>query len=258
MTAFDPAFTGTFAYLEGALRVADAPDEGVPGTELLKGSFLHRALDVFGAGYPRSPRRPLASYWSLWYFGSFLVPAAVASLRLRRRLPVELQRVRVVLAEEPGSVPEVLLPGAGAGWKSGPAGGAPGRADDSGQASQLLHALVGGHLEPLVSSLAGHAGLARRLLWGNAAHYLEWTLTELAAEGGEGGAEAREARALLDAPRWPDGRRNPLAGAVRYVEEDGERVRRRKVCCLRNRVTGVEGCGSLCPLASVRCAAAVG
>lgn len=245
MTAFDAAFTGTFAYLEGRFGVSEDPSVGVSGSELRREAFLDRVLEVFEGGYPEAPRRPLASYWSLWYFGGVVVPTTVASLRLRRRLPVELDRVRLVVDETPGAVPGVWLPDEGV-------------ERDGEDVAEALDGLVRGHLEPVVSALADHFGVARRLLWGNVAHYLEWALGELEREGGQGSAEAREARVLMGEPRWPDGWPNPLAGAVRYVAEDGERVRRRKVCCLRNRVPGVEGCGSLCPLESVRCAGAVG
>jgi len=88
---------------------------------------------------------------------------------------------------------------------------------------------VSTHLTPLVDTLARQSGLSRKVFWGNAAHYLEWIVRQLPGQN-------------------PDfALPTPMTDAIRYVEEDGLRVRRRKVCCLRDRIPGIEDCGSLCP-----------
>ncbi|MDZ4368703.1 MAG: (2Fe-2S)-binding protein, partial [Afipia sp.] len=46
----------------------------------------------------------------------------------------------------------------------------------------------------------------------------------------------------------PSSQRNPMFEAVRYPVEQGEPVRRRKLCCLRYLLAGVDDCGSLCPM----------
>ena len=89
--------------------------------------------------------------------------------------------------------------------------------------------LVSKHLTPLIETLASQAGLSKKVFWGNAAHYLEWIVRQLPGKN-----------PVFDLPA-------PMTDAIRYIEEDGLRVRRRKVCCLRDRIPGIEDCGSLCP-----------
>ncbi|MNF01404.1 hypothetical protein D3C80_2003890 [compost metagenome] len=82
--------------------------------------------------------------------------------------------------------------------------------------------------------MAAWSGLSQKVLWGNAAHYLEWIIKQFP------GGSTRFALPV------------PMMDAIRYVEEDGACVRRRKICCLRDRVPGVEYCGSLCPDRKIR------
>jgi ferric iron reductase protein FhuF len=43
-----------------------------------------------------------------------------------------------------------------------------------------------------------------------------------------------------------------LCGSVRRVEEDGQMIQRRKLCCLRYMLPGVASCGNRCALPSQR------
>ncbi len=106
-------------------------------------------------------------------------------------------------------------------------------------------------LTPVVAALAGAgSGVSARVLWGNAAHYLEWLPCWLLSEGMVSATRAQTVLTMLDRPVFPGGQRNPVAGAIHYgglprLPDN----RRRKVCCLRNRLDSadVAGCGSLCP-----------
>ncbi|MFN3502584.1 MAG: IucA/IucC family C-terminal-domain containing protein [Allorhizobium sp.] len=71
--------------------------------------------------------------------------------------------------------------------------------------------LVSTHLTPLVDALARGSGLSRKVFWGNAAHYLEWIVRQLSGKNPDFNLPAR------------------LTDAIRYVEENRQRVRRRKV-----------------------------
>ncbi|MDZ7780608.1 MAG: siderophore-iron reductase FhuF [Gemmatimonadota bacterium] len=119
--------------------------------------------------------------------------------------------------------------------------------------SSWFDPLIMRHVAPVVEILSARYRVGRGLLWGNAAHYMEWALAELEARPDAVAEDARRARGeLLDRREWPGLGRNPLHGAIRYVSDGEAEIRRRRVCCLRHLLPGVAGCGSLCPLAHVR------
>lgn len=241
----EDALVGPFCYLRGRFRVVDRAEEGVPGTFLRDRAFLDDALARFAAGFPEADPRAVASYWSLWYFNGLIVPTVAVTLRLERTLPVSLDRVRLLVDEASGTVPAIRLPDPGM--------------DGIGEMPfEPFRGLIRHHLAPLVAAVSHQWRLAPRLLWANAAHYLEWTLAELARDEEEPSEAVDMSRRLVSAERWPDGWTNPMAGAIRYVDEGGGCVRRRRVCCLRHRIPSVEGCGALCPLKKVRAGIAVG
>ncbi len=106
--------------------------------------------------------------------------------------------------------------------------------------TELFVAMMEGHLAPLIAALAGHAGLAPKLLWSNVAGYFEWIVQEMHRRRHEPALAARvaaidEAVAFFERPTLPSGARNPLLKAVRYVEEGGDGwCAGRRICCLRN------------------------
>ena len=112
--------------------------------------------------------------------------------------------------------------------------------------------LFSGHVEPLIHHFAARFDVSQRLLWTNAAAIFEWTLQQVEEAGMPSPAALEEGRALLRQRNGGNGRPNPLCGAVRYPLEQGLPVRRRKICCLRYLLPGVEDCGSLCPLPQIR------
>lgn len=229
-----PSFTSRFpealAWYRDKLVLPSGGREVVSGRDLLAGA-ADRLMARFAMLYPDSDRRALVSMWSQWHFGALVIPATAAILLCDRDLPLELDQVAIV-PQDVGLTSAIVIPDEG-----GP------RVDRSDPFARLFD----GHVAPLIANFAAQFRVSPRLLWANAAAIFEWTLQQLPAELVDAQALAA-ARRRLERPLEPDGRRNPMFEAVRYPVEQGEPVRRRKLCCLRYLLAGVADCGSLCPL----------
>lgn len=231
-------FTDDLSHCRGMLVPPGDDRPFAPAAELLSTDRLDDVLDRFGDEHGSADRRAVASLWSQWYFGTLLPPSMAASLLLGRVLPLGIDEVDVLLEEETGQPVAFRLPHGG-------------RADPDAAPFRRFGGLLRRHLSPLVEVLAPHAGLSPDTVWTNAARYVQWTLDTLARREQRPGAAAA-ARRLLEAETSPDGRENPLHDTIRYVEEEGSRVARRRVCCLQYLIPDLGGCGDLCPLPGVR------
>lgn len=229
------ALTGDLARFCDRLVASDDGRASVAAEKLLRPDAFDRIVEPFAARYPDTDRRAVVSFWSQWYFSALIVPSVATNLLLDRRLPLAIDELALIVDGDEHRPAGFRLPGAG-----------PPLDPDAGP-FERFRPLVRGHLAPLVEMIAGHVGLAPRLLWSNAGSYFDWIVGRLEA-GEDGERVAAPGRQLLRTRTWPDGRENPLFEPVRVVEgEDGE-VRQRKICCLRYLLPGVEGCGVLCPL----------
>lgn len=232
--ALDGVFTGVLGYARDGLRFSGGPRSGTSVRTLLDGPGLDALLTAFGREHEPADRRAVVSYWSLWYFGGLLVPAVAATVALGEELPLGVDDVTARLDPSAGKVVGFELPAV------------------RHRGGMSFDPLVVEHLHPVVEHLAGRYSVGRRLLWVNAAHYIEWTLSELATRPHLAHAAGRARDLLLDRHEWPELGRNPLHGAIRYMDEDGRIARRRHVCCLRHMLPSVAGCGDLCPLERIR------
>ncbi|WP_332685058.1 siderophore-iron reductase FhuF [Bosea sp. (in: a-proteobacteria)] len=224
------------AWYRDKLALPGAHAGTIPGTDLLDGAVTERLMTRFSKSHPGGDRRALVSMWTQWHFGMLIIPATAAIVVLDRDLPVGLDRIGVAPHEEGRTAALVL---ADEGEK---------RAPRAARFSRLFD----GHVAPLIAHFASHFEVSPRLLWSNATAIFEWTLQEFAAAGTAQPEALGEGFALLQSQSGPDGRRNPMFGAVRYPLCDGEPTRQRKVCCLRYLLPGVACCGSLCPLPEAR------
>lgn len=231
-------FTGNLAHYRDKLVLPEDEREVVSGCDLLRPHVFDSVIARFGAQYPGGDRRAVVSLWSQWYFSTLLIPSVAAILLLDRILPLPIDGVGVVLDEEKHHPVAFRLPHSG-------------HAAPRPDPFERFHALVRCHLAPLITAISRSSGLSPRLLWSNAGGYFEWTVRELASRDPATEAAAAGER-FLQSRAWPDGWRNPLFEPVRYVDEEGERVCRRRICCLRYLLPGMNGCGNLCPLARVR------
>lgn len=232
-------FTGGLSHCRGTLVTADDDRPFVPAASLLEPDALDGILERFGRSHGGgADRRVVASLWSQWYAGTLVPPAVAAGSLLGRILPLGVDEIGVLLDEETARPMAFRLAGEGT-------------VDHDASPFDRFRGLVRDHLAPLVRTLAPHVGLSPDTVWTNAGRYLQWILDEI--EGSDRAPRAEtSARRLLDEERWPDGRENPLHDTIRYVEEDGRRLARRRVCCLQYLVPDLEGCGALCPLPHVR------
>lgn len=218
-------FQGPFARFGAALAVTPLADD-VPVTAYLSAEAIAAHLDEFAQRYPAgSDRRAVASLWSKTYLRG-LIPAPMIALV--------------------GGVPLDLSPDKGAL-----------RADASavvlGAATGVDAALTGlyAHLDLLARALKGSTRLAPRVVWSNAANLLTATLERL-----ESAAPAATAvrQTLLETAKRPDGSANPLFHQVRWIAPGvaglPEKVRQRRVCCVRDLIAGQSLC-STCPKMTV-------
>lgn len=232
-------FTGGLSHCRGMLVTPDGDRRFGPAARLLDLDTLDEVLERFGRTHGGgADRRVVASLWSQWYVGTLVPPSVAAGSLLGRVLPLGIEEIEVLLDEETARPVAFQLAHEGT-------------VDCAASPFDRFEGLVRNHLAPLVETLAPHVGLSPDTVWTNAGRYLQWILDEI-----ERSEETREAessaRRLLNEESWPDGWRNPLHDTIRYVEEDGRRVVRRRVCCLQYLVPDLEGCGALCPLPHVR------
>jgi len=228
--SFAARFPEALAWYGGKLVLPGGTQDAMSGQELQAGG-AERLMARFATLYPGSDRRALVSMWTQWHFGALVIPATVAILLGERDLPLELDRVAIV-PQEAGLTSAIVIPDEGTPRCAG---------DDP------FARLFEGHVAPLVNQLSGQFRVSPRLLWANAAAIFEWTLQQLPADLADPQVLAA-AHLRLERRLEPSGQRNAMCEAVRYPVEQGEPIRRRKLCCLRYLLAGVADCGSLCPL----------
>ncbi|MDF3937100.1 siderophore-iron reductase FhuF [Pseudomonas citronellolis] len=237
--ALAPLFFGAFASYRDALVTHADPRPGVPARLLLQGDHLEDLLQRFDPPHRGQDRRALASQWSKWYLVRLIPPVVAAALVLGRRLPLDFERVEVVLDAQ-GLPQSFKLPGEGEPFATPPD-------DPFERFAELLDA----HLQPFVEQLCAQVKISPKVIWSNAGNYFEWFIGEMARVPLPLALLA-DGQALLQAERRPDGRRNPLFQPIRYLPVAEELRadglwRQRRVCCIRYRLGCIGHCDN-CPL----------
>lgn len=237
ISSLAPCFTGIFLRFKDGLALPGEHSSSIAGQDLLDRSVAEHILSRFAETYPGGDTRALVSMWTQWHFGALIIPTTAAILLLDRDLPVDLARVSIAFHENGGTAAVIL-------------------ADDGEHrrenATDRFSRLFRGHVEPLIGHLAAQFKVSPRMLWTNAADIFEWTIQQAATMGHAHPEALSEARALLDRKIGASGSPNPMFGLVRYPKEDGRANRKRKICCLRYLLPGVECCGGICPLPPAR------
>jgi len=224
-----------YAYCHGKFLL-ECPEgvELVRCADLRDPGLFDRIIDRFAARHGNADRRAVVSMWTMYYFSTLVIGAAVYWLELRRKLPLEPDGMAVCLDPLTGEPQKFVLPSAGE------------------VAEQLdihsgLSSLVTGHILPLVHAIAVNGNVSPRLIWSNVAAYLAWIVEEIGRLTDQSLAE--EGRGLVHSANWPNGLRNPMAGLMQPGPDDhGDGACRRRICCLRYTLPGVPGCGIVCPL----------
>ncbi|MGE7413344.1 siderophore-iron reductase FhuF [Methylobacterium tarhaniae] len=232
-----PASLGT--YRDGVAAGPGGPG-ATPLVALRDPAVFDATLTAFEAGLGVVPgtadRRALVSYWSQFYLAPLATPVLTALVRLGRPLPLAFATTSLELDAAGRPARFLVQPEAARCPPCRPAG----------IASGGLAGLVEDHLRPFVELCRERCGIAPRVIWGNAAVILDYVAREL------GEPETLACPEVATCLGWcgppcaapSPAARSPLAQALC----DTAAGRRRRTCCLRQRLPGVPSCGALCPL----------
>jgi ferric iron reductase protein FhuF len=228
--------TGDYAPFAGHLVGPGDCRPAVSAGELLNADIQQAIHRRFSERFTRFDRRATLSIWVKWHLNAVLPPLLMADVLLARRLPVALDDATFIIADDARTAAMKCRHG--------------GVACDDPDPFIRFDDLIFRHFAPLVALMTARTGLTQRVLWSNIGNTFEAMLRRIEKVSG---CSERLATAdqMLATPRWPDGRPNPLYGAVHYVEGDGCRERRRKVCCLQYRLPDRRFC-SACPIEDAR------
>lgn len=229
------AFSGPHAWCNEKMMLADDLADGIALPEFFSSGAFDRALDTYAEKSGGTDRRAVASMWSLYYFSALTIPYLVARVLDHQVLPVAFNRMKVALADD--GLPRAFGVDDAGDWQAG----------DDDDVFATLAPLMGEHLREVVGYLKSSGGIAPKLAWNNALVYIDYALRAAGVE-----PLHAQAQALICSKSLPDGSPNPFFDCLRHEEEDGARVCRRKICCLRYLLPGVRSCGSLCALPSQR------
>jgi ferric iron reductase protein FhuF len=236
-----PLFQGEWAAYGETLACAPQP----PADAVPVAALLHDAALLDGVlrrharhlGVQGSDLRAVASAWSLEYLWALLPPVVAAASVLQHGFPVRAEDTAVSLDED-GEPVRFHIAGEG-------------RALPGTSTAARFDGLLWQHLEPLFDAVSRQSRLPRKVLWGNAARYLELILDEALHLTGHAGPVAADSAALLHSAAWPDGRANPLHARLRKVVRiaDGAAAppRLHRQCCLSYLLPGQDYCEA-CPL----------
>jgi ferric iron reductase protein FhuF len=235
IAALAPLFVGDFEHYRHVMVLPDDQRPGIPASELITHDGLERLLARYRRHQPGEDRRALVSQWSRFYFVKLIVPTVAANLVLGHELPVSVDRLEVILGDD--GLPEAFrLPHEGKPFTCQPEG-----------PFERFEALLEGNLAPVVEGWNQQVRLSRKVLWNNAANYLEWLIGAMAGLGVPA-AMLADGNRLIEWEHRPDGRRNPMYRPVCYVKRatGPSLLRQRRQCCIRYRLPDLALCEN-CP-----------
>lgn len=237
-----PLFPGEWSVHGETLDYATRwPDAAIPVSRLINddpllGDTIRRYATYLGV--TGSDLRAAASAWSLSYLWALLPAVTAAASVLQHQFPMHADEVALSLNDAGAPIRFHItregraLPGTPPTTRYGP----------------LLEA----HLDPLFKAISRQTRLPQKILWGNAARYLEAILDQALALTGNAEHIATDRETLLQHPTRPDGHPNLLHGRQRrsiHVENGvTTTVTLYRQCCLLYRLPGQGYCGA-CPLA---------
>jgi ferric iron reductase protein FhuF len=230
-----PAFAGEHAWCCERMMLAADLRGGIALTDFFGNGGFQRAIDRYAHVSGGSDRRAVVSMWSLYYFSSLIIPYLLARRLAAQALPVAFGGMTIALSED--GLPQAFgVPHAGRA--QGPIGM---------DGFEAIGPMLKAHLGHAVAQLKD-CGISAKLCWNNAAVYVDYALRLTEADAGAATADLP----LFIRGCLPDGRANPFCGCMRQVEDGGERIARRKICCLRYMLPGVPSCGKRCALPGQR------
>ena len=220
-------FAGPLAFWSGSLSFRDHAEAVDAGVLADKGMF-DDLVGRFARSHPDADRQAVASFWSQHYFAKLTIALTTFCLAAERPLPLDFRSLHVRFCAEKG-VPLCFHLRCGAPPRPGAA---------------LVKALYEDQIAGTVAQLRRHSGLSARLFWENAGAYGMWVLGEIARTRP---ALAPVAEDLLADASWP------RSGCAMLAHLKSAALRtdpaRRRVCCLRYKLPGIDRCAGTCPLA---------
>jgi ferric iron reductase protein FhuF len=241
LSAIDRLAVGDYASFAGRLVGGGDPRPTV-GADALLDSAMRAAIEArFAQRFACFDPRAVHSIWMKWYLNAFLPPVLLADLLLLRRLPVALDNTRFIIGDDT-RVAAVRIDGVA--QETGE--------HDTGEADPFwrFESLIFDHFAPLIAMWTSRTDVTQRVFWSNVGNTFEAMLRRVEAVSGSF-ARLEQARGLLNAPAWRDGRPNPLFGAVYEVAENGTPERRRRVCCIQYLLPDRRFCKA-CPVEEAR------
>lgn len=236
----EPIFRGPWAAYGESLACSPCPPpHALPVTRLLAGpEVLDELLQRHAAHLGSTDLRPVASAWSLHYLWALLPPVVAAASLLRHAFAVQPGQMWVEFDAD-GEARRFHVADSG-------------RPCPQGDSTACYEALLWQHLALLFEAVGRRARLPAKILWGNAARYLDSIFEQGLLLSRQADAVARDRERLLEQPAWPDGRANPLYSRARQVLQEAPggatRLTLHRQCCLYYLLPG-EGYCVACPLA---------
>lgn len=229
-------FAGEHSWWAQKLMLSSDLDDGTPLRSFFADGSFNAAIDRYTAASGGADRRAVVSMWSLYYFSGLTIPYLIARQLRRRLLPVSFDEMTIAVGED--GLPRAFgVPHAG--WED---------RNPSTDSFEAVDPLFETHLFKAVDLLKQN-GISAKLCWNNAAVYIDYALRLTEAEGAE---PCRSDLPLFVRGCLPNGGVNPFSGCVRQVEDEGEYIARRKLCCLRYMLPGIPSCGKFCALPEKR------
>jgi ferric iron reductase protein FhuF len=237
-------FVGELREHGETLVCAAAPPAALPVSRLIADRILLRDIlqqHACALHMRDGDMRPVASDWSLRYLWALLPPLVAATSVMRHHLPAAADEIAVLL-DHRGAPQRFYIEHEGYPLLDG---------ETLSRYKPLLE-----HLALLFATLSALTRLPKKVMWGNAARYLELVFDQaLLLTQGEPAVIA-DKMLLLDSPTLPDQSRNPLyaprRSVTRFYDGDAVTLTLHPQCCLAHLLPGEEYCGG-CPLALQSC-----
>lgn len=226
-------FTGENAWCKDCFTSAKCR-EAIPLSNFLECPFLKGRLRNYAQTFKECDPRATASYWSLFYCARLITPYLLAA-----KNGIVLPLTDLSISIEPSGLPKSFH-----------------YSPEKVQykifdATIAVRSLIDSHLEYFISQMKQVAGLSQKLLWNNAAVYIDHALKSATRCPANEDVTCGKT-SICNMPWFFDGRPNPISNCLKYEEISGNIICRRKLCCLRYQLPGIPTCGELCAKSEIR------
>lgn len=232
------AFMGRLGSLAESLVFENEGSNMLRGDQVILPDAIALRLQLFSFTFPHATRQSLVALWARWHALRVLAAVVIPALVIDRQIFARLNECSVVFGNGQPHPQAIQVAHRAAAFTTN-------------DPFNRFEVLIWEHLDPFIAALAEHGRTPAKLLWANTAIQFEWFVRQIALEMSEHGQSPQcDARTLLGASLWPDGRPNPLFDAWRPMPTSGDGPRMRRFCCLHYKLQpGNQLCGD-CPIGS--------